>query len=160
MRRAELRANAWRFALRRAQLAALAGAPDFGFARQFQLPTDCVRVHKVGDYYVGASLTDYRTTDESAYSIEGGVILTDYPAPLNIVYVRDETDVSKFDALMVDAVAQKLALAIAPILTQSASKQQTTKDDYRDTIAQAKRVNAIEVPPEPIPDDSWMLARV
>lgn len=159
-RQSELRANRWGFAMRRAQLAASATAPAFQFARAFPFPTACLRVDFVGDYYVGPSLTDYRTSDESAFAIEGRSILTDLPAPLDVRYLVDVTDASQFDAMFVDAMAAKLAADIAIDLTQSKAMFEKSMAAYGLAIARAKQVNAIERPPEPLPDDSWVLARL
>jgi hypothetical protein len=159
-RKSELRANRWAFAMRRAQLAAISTAPLFGFDLAYTMPTDCVRLDFVGDYYVGVSLTDYRSTDESAFAIEGRQILTNLTAPLNVRYIANVEDVQGFDPLFVDTLAHRLAIDLCESLTQSSGKKAGVAQAYALVIDRAKRVNAIERPPEPIADDAWVLARL
>jgi hypothetical protein len=159
-RLSELRANRWAFAMRRAQLGALAAAPLFGFNLAYPLPTDCVRVDFVGEFYAGVSLTDYRNTDESLFAVEGREILTDLPAPLDLRYVADVENVQEFDPLFVDALAHRLAIDVCEDLTQSSGKKDGVARAYGMIIQRATRVNAIERPPEPLADDSWVMSRV
>ena len=49
VRDAVLRAHPWNCALCRCDLARLATAPVFGFAHQYQLPSDCLRVIGLAD---------------------------------------------------------------------------------------------------------------
>lgn len=158
-RLSELRANRWAFAMKRAQLAAIITAPLFGFDLAYPLPTDCVRVDFVGDYYVGVSLSDYRTSDESAFAIEDRQILTNLPSPLNVRYVANVQNVQNFDPLFVDALSHRLAIDICEEMTQSTSKKAGVAQEYMLIVSRATKVNAIERPPEPMPDDSWVLSR-
>lgn len=160
VRDAELRKYNWRFSIKRAQLAALVSAPAFGFAYQYRLPADYLKVIEVGDFYPGGDLTDYVGADTSEYAVEGGLILTDYPAPLNLRYVSRVEDPSLFDSLFVEAFACKLAMEIAEPLTQSSTKRELARNEYRDAIADAVRNNAIEKPPVKVADDTWILARL
>lgn len=140
-----LRANHWRFAMARARLSAEATAPAFGYARQFPLPADCLRlVEVVGD---------------PAWSVEGGRILTDAAAPLDIRYVRRAEDVAGWDPMFAEAVACRLAFDLAEKLTQSSGKKEAALRDYQSALREAVRVNAIETAAEAVPDGSWVLAR-
>lgn len=162
-RRALLRAYRWGFAMKRAQLAASSTAPSFQFDYQYPLPSDFVRLDAVGDEFVGASLTDYRTTDESAYAMantaSGSVIETSLPAPLNVRYVADITVETHFDPLFSMAFAAQLAVDVAITLTNSGNKQQSAAAARAAAISAAVTANAIERAPVPMPDDAWILAR-
>lgn len=160
MRKAELRAHYWSFAIKRAALPASATAPSWGFAAAFPLPSDCLRVMQVSQYYLTPALLDYNTADASAWAIETGQILCNYNAPLNIRYVWDVTDEQTFDALFVDTFACRLAYETCEQITNSNSKKQAMSDGYKASLGLAVKASAIEKPPALIGDDSWMMARL
>ncbi len=161
VRDAELRAHTWRFSLARAALSPLVTVPPFGFTLEYQLPTDCLRVIQVGDYY-WTSLSDYRGTDESPYSVEGRKLLTNLPAPLNIRYVRkmDDTDAEQFDGIFVELLACRVAIETCEAITGSTSKKDSLAADYKDRLMEALQANDLEIPPTAPPDDTWMATRV
>jgi len=163
-RKALLRSYRWGFAMKRASLAALAAAPLAQFDRQFLLPADFLRLDFVGEFFVGASLTDYRTIDESEYAMaqvaEGTVIETDMQAPLPIRYLADVADPNRYDALFTEAFAAKLAVDVANTLTNSTSAANGARTAFGLSISLATRVGAIERPPVPLPDDAWILGRL
>jgi hypothetical protein len=160
VRQAELRKRNWSFALARTSLPKLGAAPDWGYANQYQLPTDYLRLTQVNDIYVVPSLAAYVNQDNSPYAIEGRAILTDFGAPLKIRYVRDITDTGLFDALFVEAFASKLAYEACEEITNSNTKREAAANDYKACIRDAGMTNAIERPPQSIPDDSWTMGRL
>ncbi len=154
MRDLELRTHTWNFATERAQLSALSEAPTWGFARQFQLPSDCLRPLTIGDKWITSPMIGiyYRESvggdvDESPYRIEGNRIHTDFTAPLNIRYTRQVTDPNEFDAAFVDALACRLAVeTAADIIDANGQDVERLELMYRRSIMHARRVNAIEQP--------------
>jgi hypothetical protein len=160
VRKAELRKRHWSFALKRAALPALADAPTWGFGYAYQLPTDYLRLMQVGEFLLTPALNSYVTGDASPYAIEGQTIATDFGAPLKIRYVADITDEGVFDALFVTALAARIAFETCEQITQSNQKKQIAASDYKEAIRDAAAVGAIEKPPAPIADDSWMVARL
>lgn len=138
IRDAELRTHSWSCATRRLELSALEAAPVFGWAHAYQLPSDFLRLLEVGLGPAGAT----------RYALEGRRVLTDHVAPLPVRYVRRLDDEAQMDALLVDGLALRLAAAAAPRLTQSAGTADRLHEVYERTIAQARRVEAIEQPPE------------
>jgi hypothetical protein len=86
--------------------------------------------------------------------------VTDFGAPLSIRYVADITDEGVFDALFVTALAARIAFEVCEQITQSNQKKQIAASDYKEAIRDAAAVGAIEKPPAPIADDSWMVARL
>lgn len=159
-RKAELRARNWSFALKRAQLAASATAPSWGFSTAYPLPSDFLRLVQANEFYLTPSLYDYNTADASAFAIEQGQILCDYSAPLKIRYVYDVTDEGTFDALFVHAFASRLAYESCEQITNSTAKKESIKADYLMAISAAVKANAIEKPPALVGDDSWVLTRL
>lgn len=155
----ELRSNTWNFSVKRASLAALVTTPAFDYAREFQLPSDCLKLLWCGDVYPGPNLGDYRNAPDAEYVIEGRKILTNLGAPLKLRYVAQVTDPTLFDALFAEALACKLAVECAESLTGSSTSRQLAWQEYDKAIRKAKRADAIEMPSQAIADDSWMLVR-
>ena len=149
-----LRAHVWSFAKTRAQLAALADAPLFGFGYQYRLPADFIRLIQIGQFLVYP-----RTDTRGLFSIEDGNILTDIGAPLYIRFARRVTDPNAMDALFREAFACRLAAEACESLTQSSTKRQAAWAEHEQAIAAAIRVNAIERPSQPIGDDTWLESR-
>lgn len=147
---AELRANPWRFAIKRASLAEDAVAPDWGKASSYTLPSDFLKILR--PYPEDNSL-------EIDYEIEGKKIYSDLSSPLNIRYVAFITDTSLMDALFRDAVACRMALQMCEALTQSNTKKAAISAEYKDSISVAKKSNAFDSIPQQPPEDSWLSVR-
>lgn len=145
MRDAVLRAHPWNFAMTRAALPALATAPAFGYTYAYQLPADWLRF--------------YETADFAPYAVESGLLLTDSSPPLNIRYIRRVVDTGAFDPLFVVALAAKIAAQVAQRLTGSATIRANAMDDYAAAMAEAKKVDGQENPPEDLLEDDWVLSR-
>ncbi len=110
----------WRFARKRASLAADTDAPAFEWAYAYTLPSDFLRL-------IPATLDGYRSGAELDYDIEGGKILTHSGAPLLIRYIARVTDPTKFSGMFADALALSLALR--------GSMKITGKQGYREALA-------------------------
>lgn len=158
--RAELTKVTWNFAKDRASLAALSEAPEWGYDTQFQLPSDCLRVIQINDIFIAPSLHDYVSSDNSAWSIEGGKVLTNFAAPLKIRYIKDVTDEAQFAPLFVEVFACKLASEICYPILNSTTRKAEIKEEYKEAMIEAARANAIELPPAGMADDSWILGRL
>lgn len=146
-RDAELAAHPWTFAITRAQIPASSTAPSFGWLRRFPLPSDCLRLVEVGE--AGA---DY---DPAGFEVEGGAILTDNGSPLKIRYVQRVTNSGLYPPLFVESFACRLAGEVAEELTQNLSKRDAAWAERRQAIAEARRTNAIERPPQRSQPTSW-----
>ena len=156
----ELRAHTWNFSKARTTLPADSAAPAFGFPVQYTLPADCLRPLVIGNQRQSIGLVDYRSGLENLYQIEGGKILTALTAPLALQYIKRVTDTSLFDANFVEAFACKIALEICFHVTGSDSKKESIRRDYKRAIREAVLSNAIELPPQGMADDSFVLARL
>lgn len=160
VRDAEIRGHVWSFSLKRASLAAEVSTPEWGFDYQYQLPSDFLRLANIRDAWVASALNDYKSIEDLPFSIEGQKILTDLPAPLLIRYQYRVTDPAQFDACFVESLACRLAVELCEPLTQSSTKRQQAQDEYKESIKVALMANAIERPPVPMPDDSWIIGRL
>lgn len=158
----------WSFAKTRAILTASVTPPAFEYSLAYNLPADCLRVLFVGDYYAGIDMTDARGAPTELFTIEGRQILTDMGTmtppstdnKMNIKYVKKEDDVTKFSANFTSALVAKLAEILAEPLTQSDTKRARAEAAFKDEIRLAIRANAIELPPQKLADDEWILARL
>jgi hypothetical protein len=153
-RDAELRANRWKFAIKRAQLSALVETPTFGYAYQYELPDDYLALVQVGEFYIRTGMKQ-----RAPWSVEGRRLLTDLAAPLSIRYVSRVQDTAQFDALFVDSLACRLAMEACEALTQSDTKFQRLAAMRDESLKQALRVDAIENPPDELPDGTWLESR-
>ena len=160
VRDAEQHRRRWRFCIKRAQLAALSAAPDFGYSYQYQLPNDYLRLIEGGDIASAVDLSDYRSQSSAAYSVEGDRVLTNYGAPLSIRYLARITDTSKFNASFVEALSARLAYECCERITQSNEKRNLAERQYKDALKEARQANALEVASESIADDAWIIARM
>ena len=155
VRDAVLRAYPWNAVVRRASLAALAEAPAWGYARQFQLPVGpapepCLRLLAV------AGETEFGLR----YKIEGGRVLTDEAAPLNILYIARLDDPAALDPLLADAIGTRLAADLSYSLTASAALGQTLMDIYQAKLNEARIADAEEGSPDELVSAwNWESAR-
>lgn len=145
-RDALLRSHPWNFSIMRTSLAADSIAPTFGPAYAYTWPTDAIHVLLTNDW-------------DSDWIIEGRKILTDWAAPLDIRYVAKITDPNAMDALFREALALKIAHAICEAITGSNNKQASIRQDFIDTIAEARRMNGFEKLADTAPESDWITVR-
>jgi hypothetical protein len=126
-----LRSHPWNFATARESLQTLASSdPLSEFDNIFQLPNDFLRVVKL-----------YDTT--SRYKIEGSTLLTD-DSTAKLIYIKRETDTTKFDSIFVEALALKLAIRLAYALSGSTTRIEQLRAEFKKVYAEAKRVDGQE----------------
>jgi hypothetical protein len=150
----------WRFCIKRANLAADTTVPLWDWAYQYPLPTDCMRILQVGQWYPSPDLSDLISTGGQEYVVEGKYILSNQAGPLKLRYLSRVTDPVQFDAAFDMAFSAYLAYILAEPLTASPEQKQMAYNDYRNSIKDAVIANAIENPPESLADQTWILARL
>ena len=160
VRDSELRSHIWSFSVKRASLPALTSTPDWGFQKEYQVPSDLLRVLMVNDVYGGPSREDYRNQPVAEYVLEGNKILCNFAAPLKIRYVSRVTDTTQWDSMFVEAFACRLAMELAEDLTQSNTKRELAQSEYVAALRGAIRASALEQPAQDLPDNSWLLSRL
>lgn len=159
--RTEFRRHAWNFALTRSQIASTGVAPAFGFLYAYNLPVKFLRLWQVGEIYVDAILDDYVNEDLSPYAIEGRQILTNELAPLKIRFIQDmQDDINSWDSMFRDYIAVALACKLEPSTVKKTDRRQLLEQQRLRLLKDAKRCNAIELPPVRQPDGSWLFARI
>lgn len=158
MRDAELRRHPWKFSLKRADLTALATPPNPSFyASQYLLPGDFLKLLELVDYR-----TPYPTAPEQyqfGSAAEGTVIETDFGSPLRIRYAALVTETARYDPLFVQVLACSIAMQVCEPLTQSATKKEKIEREYRYWVEEAELADAIEKPPQPLLESSWIMER-
>lgn len=140
----------WDFAVQMAQLAASITAPLFNRANAFALPADFLRLIRP---FPEANPMNYDLIMQS------GFIYTDQPAPLNLRYVAQIKDVTRFSPTFRKALGLELAADMCEQLTQSNTKKDMLLREFANTIADAKRIKAIQAPPVDAPTDDWLTVR-
>lgn len=139
-----LRGHPWNFAMTRVALAANTTAPVFEFTNAFDWPSDCLRI------------IECDTLEE--WIVEGRQIVTKAAAPLNVVYIKQITDPTFFDALFVEAYALRLAADIAYDITASQQVLSNMEELYARKLAEARLVDAQEA--LPAAEDTWLSSRI
>lgn len=152
--KAEMRRYDWGFATRRASIAADGSETKWGSHKRYSVPNDYLRLLRDDE---SDAHVDWRI--EVGASGEGVFIVTDDASPLEIRYIAFIEDPNYYDSLFIEAVECKLAEVCCKEVTGSNDLKDRMKDDYRDAIAEARRLGAIEKPAQTILDSDWITAR-
>ena len=128
-RKALLRFHPFNFATKRIKLSPLTLKPDFGYAFQYQLPNDLIRI-------ISVSTNDYvQETDR---------LLTDSEY-LELIYVFDNKNEEMFDSLFIECLILYLASKVAKPITGSQGAGESFYIQAQELIKQAKAIQAQEV---------------
>lgn len=79
---------------------------------------------------------------------------------LYIIYLRRVEDPNSWDPHFVKLMGAQLAMDLAEPITQSSAKRAAAENAFMRIMRDAVRNNAIQSPPKPLLDDSWMLSRL
>lgn len=140
-----LRLHPWNFAIARADLAQSTSDPLFGFDFSYPLPVDCLRVLKLDDTTI-------------KYKIEGRSILTDSDEVL-LIYIKNETDTTKFDSLFTSALVLKLAIELSYNITGASNVAAGILDEYKNFMREAKLRDGQEGTPDQLENYTWLDSR-
>ena len=150
LRDAVLRSHPWSFAIQRFQLSADATPPAFGYSNYVTLPTGWLRV---------LPPDPSENMNDRDWVIEGGKLLTNDTMPINIRCVMKVEDPNLMDPMFRESLSAKLAYELAEPLTQSNEKKQAMDADFKRSIEDAKKANAIEKVPQVAAEGTWITAR-
>lgn len=155
----ELSRHVWKFALYRRNLPeAVNDDPRGPYRYAYGKPTDWLTTVWIGTEKLGTPESAAIIGNED-WSHEGEFILSNAAPPLPLQYIRRITDPTRYHVLFIEALACRLAMEMADALTDSTTKWEKARTEYRDAIAEAKLVNAIMDPPRSMASDSWLAAR-
>ena len=149
VRRELLRAHNWNFARKRAQISASSTAPAFGYGAAYDLPSDFIRFYS----------EDENSDPQADWVIENGQVLSNDGGPLDIRYIFDAKDPTRFDALFVTALGYAIGAALAEPLTQSETKAQGLAARTEGAVAAARTASAQENSPREWDVDVLLSAR-
>ncbi len=145
-----LRAHPWKFARTRVELAPIDPAPadytNFDYDYVFQLPNDCLRV-------IGTNLCDIDMWD-----VEDRYLLAN-STPIIIKYIKQVTNVTKFDDNFCECLAWALAADIAYALTQNVAREAAAQKAFKDKLAEARSFNAQEGSGPRVSADNFLKVR-
>lgn len=145
-RNAVLRLHNWAFAMKRATLAQKTTTPVFGFANEFGLPSDCIRVFQAEESSI-------------IFKIEGNLLLTD-EGSIKILYISRVEDPEQFNALFVDVLATRIARELALPIADSRSLMGDMDTLYKRKLAEAKNVDGMEGKPDEAVIDTFLRSRM
>jgi len=132
-----LHAANWTSHRTRASLSTLTAAPISGWANQFQLPSDFLRIAEFNRVDV------FDEPLQEFFQIEGKQLLTDEDSA-SIVYIRDDEDTSLLSPAMVECMALLVGSAIATPIREDEQLAAVLYDRYKnDQLPEARRISAI-----------------
>lgn len=149
-RREVLSEHDWDFAKKRVNLSA-GTPPAFGWAASYQLPSDCLRISTIGD--------EANPWTSQYFRIEGQYILCNESGPIQLCYISDIDDITKFTPKFLVAFAKKLGSYISAVLTGSLNMMQGLGDEATDTLSDAKSLDSQQNPPVRVQRSRWAAAK-
>lgn len=142
-----LRTHPWNCTIKRVLLAPDATPPAFGYANQFELPADFLRVLEVG-----------QAGQQIDYLVEGRSILSDATSvELRYVYLNEVENT--WDASLVGLLTLAMACAMAYPITQSSALQAAFEQKLAMAKKVARAVDGQEDPPQTLGDERLYAAR-
>lgn len=137
VRDALLQAHTWNFAKERVALGRMATVPAWGYAYQYQLPTDCVQVLNLDD-------------ETAEFKVEGQKLLTDN-STAKILYIKQITDTTEFSAMFIDTFSSRLAAEASQVLPGKSVLVQQLWTLYDRKLHEAKMYDIAQGTPEVAP---------
>ena len=91
--------------------------------------------------------------------IEGNYIVSATSTPIILRFIADVQDVTQFDDMFCEGLANRIAVEIVETLTQSTGKKQAIASNYAKFMTEARIVNGIETGPTEPPEDDYVTCR-
>ena len=152
-----LAAGLWNSATTRAVLSLHSTAPVFGFANQYQLPNDFLRMKRLNE----RNSVNIHFRIEALSNGDGTasrVLLTD-ESEANLIYIFRLTEVAKMDELLKNAIAAQLAFQITLALKGDMQQVGFFKSLYQETMDLALFIDANQAPVDQMIGDLWLNSR-
>lgn len=138
--------HVWNFAVKRVELAQDTDSPVFGFANQYALPVDRLKVLGLGDGTI-------------QFTIEGSKLLTDSDTA-QIKYIRRVEDPNEFSPKFIEALSARLAAELAIPLVDSNSLYQNMYEVYGLKLREARTIDSQESGDAEVVVDTWLNGRI
>ena len=144
----------WNFAMTRQTLAVQATAPDFGFSRQFAMPTSpfCLRAWKLN------GTVDSWVHDGDRFKVEGRALLTDATEG-KLLYIARVADVSLWSPGFVQALAAYLKWQMAYGLTGQRTVEADAEAAFNTTLRRARSIDQNEGDADDAPVSPFVAVR-
>lgn len=134
--------------MKRALLAPSSSGPAFGYAAQFPLPADFLRLVSIDQIAISSPrCRDFRI--EGRNIVSAGTVLP-------IVYVC-RADESTWDAKLVELMTARMLWKLAYPVTQSTTLRDELKAEYAQMARMARSIDSQENPSEELSDEFTLL---
>lgn len=128
IRRGLLESHPWPFAMRQAQWAEDPVAPLFHWGHRYRVPNDFIR-------FYGQSQDKY---DLATWVIMEGFLYTNDTAPLDVLYIFDQADATRFSPLFVHTLAYEIASQLGITITQNTSRVEVALKIFEGKLSVAR----------------------
>ena len=140
IRDAVFRSHSWNCLIKRVELAQDTETPSHEYTKQYTLPSDCLRVLRVGGHHDSSSSD---LDNGQTFKIEGRKLLTD-EGTVYLIYIALITDVNQYDTLLRETIAARLAAELSYAITSSAALTNSLKETYLEKLREARFTDATE----------------
>lgn len=147
IRDAVLRAHPWNFAMKRVELAQLTSTPAFGFAYEYQLPSDYLKVVQMDPQ-----------GQDIKYKIEGSKLLSD-EGTVYILYISKVTDPTEYDSVFREILATRLGAELAFLINNDKDLKEMLLEEYMLKIGEGRSLDAQEDTADVIEESTWLTSR-
>ena len=147
-----LRSHPWNCAIHRRTLTPLSDTPDGDWDYQYQLPANpwCLRVLQVGEI----------EDQPIEWVVEGRNLLCNEGTSIKLKYIKRITDTNEFDALLVQAIALKMAIKMCmPLVKDQKIKDSLIKELELVVMPEARSTDAQEGSTQQYIVDDWGRSR-
>jgi len=151
-RDALLEESEWNFSIKRYSIPEASPKPVFGWSRAYTLPPDTIRV-------IPLTYGGYSEGDPIPHEVEGGQILTDARAPLNVRVVVRTEEYDRYPATFQMALSARLAMGCAHWLTGKTNFAQIATALYREALEKAWLSDALQGSSPRAADNEWVNQR-
>jgi hypothetical protein len=143
-----LRSHPWNCSIKRVVLSPDSAAPAFEWDYAYTLPGDWLRT---------LSITEHR--EREPFASEGGKLLCNLGA-VYLRYVFRNDNPATWDALLTRAMTLAMAAVLAIPVTESESRANSMRADFREMMKQARSIDGTDDPPDEIDDYPLLMARL
>lgn len=151
MRKKLISSHPWNFATYRVALALTANTPVYEYSSEFLLGSDVLRVLE----------TDLPEAEpwEVEFNVDNNKVLLCNSSAVNIKYLKDITDPTKFPPYFEEALACLLAWDVSYAITQSVTVAQNMYNLYKNEVREARSMDAQEAGRQSFETNPWIDVR-
>lgn len=142
----------WKFALTRESIAADGTAPSWGWSYRYLIPTNALRI-------IPPTVDGSWNARPIPYEQESGYLLCNMVGPLKLRYINRITNEGLFSNGFCELLSIRLAIRCAHFLTGKTSLVERLQGFYRETAAEVKEAEAVQVAGGAIYDDDILTER-